>query len=358
MDAQERLQKVEKDIRDHYSKIEEIKSLKPVKKHGVFLYFLPFLLGSFSVWYFVTALNFYLKISDIKNNIESIVGTSHFFSFFMPVISFALIHIIGGIVARKIRDKKNDEADRVANERYELLKKLNDELVELKVAEVRLKSELPQHSLLDLDNTGIKLKKDTDQDPIELADYLAEKYDSLRSMERDIGICESNIAKNRSFVSPARYSSFRFFVPFFIVSILVFIFGAGFLTIESFLMSSNGDPAGKMLNRVALWIPLIFFMVIHVIGGVYARKKRDKFNAVIDDDLRYRERCCEENQNKCMNLSARMRILKEELSVYNEHVPIGLRKRNGMLKVRKLLESGEANTFDEAIAICMNKNDY
>ena len=354
MDAQERLQKVENDIRERYSKIEELKSLKPAKKHGVFLYFLPFLIGSFLVWHLVSSLSFYLTISHIRNNIESIVGTSHFFGFFLPVICFALVHIIGGIIARKIRDKKNDEADRIANERYELLKKLNDELVELKVTEARLNNELPQHSLLDIDNTGIKLKTDNAEDPIELADYLADKYDSLQTMERDIGICESNIAKNQSFVSPARYSSFRFFIPFFIVSILVFVFGAGFLTIQSFLMSSNGDPSGRLLNRVALWIPFVFFMVIHVIGGVYARKKRDKLNAVIDDDIIYRARCCEDNQNKSMNLKARLTILQEDLSVYNDRVPIGLRKRTGMQKVKKLLESGKAKTFDEAVAMCMH----
>ena len=121
-------------------------------------------------------------------------------------------------------------------------------------------------------------------------------------------------------------------------------------------MSSNGDPSGRLLNRVALWIPFVFFMVIHVIGGVYARKKRDKLNKVIDDDICYRARCCEDNQNKCVNLKARMRMLQDDLSVYNERVPIEIRKRNGMLKVRKLLESGKAITFDEAIAKCMNNN--
>ena len=354
MDAQVRLQKVENDIREHYSQINETKSLKPVKKRGVFLYFLPFLLGSFLVWYLVTALNLYLNISNIKNNFGSTAGTSSFFRVFLPVICFALVHIIGGIVARKLSAKKNEEADRVANERFELTKKLYGEIAELKVVEARLKSELPRQSLLDIEDTRIELNEGNAEDPVKLADFLADKYDSMRRIENDIGICESAIAKNQTFVEPARYSSFRFFVPFFIASIIEYILVSVFLTIQSFLMVSNGDPSGKLLNRTAIFIPLVFFMVIHVIGGIYARKKRDKLNAVIDDDIIYRARCCEDNQNKSMNLKARLTILQEDLSVYNDRVPIGLRKRTGMQKVKKLLESGKAKTFDEAVAMCMH----
>lgn len=119
-------------------------------------------------------------------------------------------------------------------------------------------------------------------------------------------------------------------------------------------MVSNGDPSGKLLNRVAVLIPLVFFMVIHVIGGIYARKKRDKLNAVIDEDVSYRARCCEDNQNKSMNLRARLTILQENLSVYNDRVPTDLRKYAGMQKVKKLLKSGEAKSFDDAVAMCMN----
>ena len=354
MDAQVRLQKVENDIREHYSQINETKSLKPVKKRGVFLYFLPFLLGSFLVWYLVTALNLYLNISNIKNNFGSTAGTSSFFRVFLPVICFALVHIIGGIVARKLSAKKNEEADRVANERYELIRKLYCEIAELKVVEARLKSELPRQSLLEIDDSGIELNEGNTEDPVELADYLAYKYDSVCKIENDIGVCESVIARNQTFVEPARYSSFRFFVPFFIASIIEFLLGSVFLTVQSFIMVSNGDPSGKLLNRVAVLIPLVFFMVIHVIGGIYARKKRDKLNAVIDEDVSYRARCCEDNQNKSMNLRARLTILQEDLSVYNDRVPTDLRKHAGMQKVKKLLKSGEAKSFDDAVAMCMN----
>lgn len=363
MTAAEELRTIENDINICYARLQETSEQKPVRSHGLFFYFRPFFIASFATYFLVLSGTSLLHAMSITGNIDASYSPTAGFSIILPAVCFGLIHIIGGIVARKIRDKKAYEANSIANERIQTVERLKKEIVDLKV-----KKSMLQKRMKDNESSGCFEKGNvisgnvsintgsgnTIEDAVRLADYLADKYDSIEKLESDISNCERHILSHQSRFAQERYSAFRFFLPFFIASLILAGISVLYMAVQ--IIISDGDEFGRTIERITPFVPFIIIMIIHVIGGVYARNKRDKLNAAMDEYEAGREKECEEFQRKCIDLKSRLKTVQEEAAAYNEIIPAFLRKRVGMVRVRKIIESGRAGTIEEAVSILSASN--
>ena len=358
MSVAEEIKEIENDINSCSAEIRYITELEPVKNHGLFFYFLPFFIASFATYFLVLSGTSFLHAMSITGNIDASYSPSAGLSIILPAVSFAIIHIIGGIVARKIRDKKEYEANSIANERYQTVERLKKKIVDLKFRKSMLQKQIGGNEVSGCFEKGNEISGiistntgagNTSEEAVSMADYLADIYDSIQKLESNISNCERQLLSQQSSFPQARYRAFRFFLPFFIASLIIAGLSVLFLAIQIVIADSN--EFGRTFEKIIPFAHFIIIMIIHVPGGVYARNKRDKLNSAMDEYEADCKKKSEELQKKCIDLKTRLKIVQEEAASYNEIIPADLRKRVGMVRVRKLIESGRASTIEEAVSI-------
>jgi len=175
-----------------------------------------------------------------------------------------------------------------------------------------------------------------------LAEVLAEKYDSLERIKSEI---KDNVFKLKNipaFDTPQKYSTFRFFWPFLIIAAVV-CFAVTFFT--SFITSgSNGDLVAKIIGYAT--IPIIL-----LIGLFIAKVLKKSANEEIEAKERTLSRKSNDLIKKIDELKARQNELTAELSDYDNLIPMSLRNRTQMLRVKTILETGRTGTLEEAIEL-------
>lgn len=184
---------------------------------------------------------------------------------------------------------------------------------------------------------------------INLAFDLAVKYAKLAKLKDEINDTEFNLKKIEINPNPPRYSFFRFYWPFFIIAVVVcFIMTFIFALIAAGVRNSE---AGYALAEIMGYgsIPVVL-----IIGIFIAKKRRDAANEELEAKERTLVRKSDDLQKKLIDLRNQQNEISASLSEVKDIVPASMRSKDQMLKVKTMLETGKAETFEEAIAKVRN----
>ena len=187
----------------------------------------------------------------------------------------------------------------------------------------------------------------TKEESIELAELLAKKYSSLSKMKGEANNVKEELAraKKQSEKTVAKYSAFKYFWPYLIAAVvaeIVVYFGGGLLL----SMGTHTNDAYSIWQLLKFLTPI----AVIVIGLILAIRKRNSLNRVAVEshstDLIREKRLEEDLETKEKNIADFMETIKD----YDDLIPEKLRQKIFMEKVKKMLESGEADDFSDAIA--------
>ena len=200
----------------------------------------------------------------------------------------------------------------------------------------------------------------TKDESIDLAVKLHKDYEEIEKLLNKISENENQIMRLAG-TYPKHYSAFSYFMPYLLASLITLLLSlipAGFvISIAIFLDKSNrNDTYSYMPYAVALTIAAIFAL-IHLIGGFVARNKSRYMNNLEQErfrgEQRKRERLLYENED------LKVLLYKQEsnLNEFNEIVPTELRNSGKMNAVKRLLLSGKADNFNDAVTLLSSKSD-
>jgi hypothetical protein len=185
------------------------------------------------------------------------------------------------------------------------------------------------------------------EESIGLAETLAKKYYQVSQMTGEVNNVKEELerAKKQSEKPVARYSAFKYFWPYLIAAvvaeILVVVLGGIILSSGTY---TNSAYSAYSFFKFATPVAII------IIGLVLAIRKRNSLNRVAVEshstDL-IREKKLEEDLEA---KKKRIAEFKDQIKEYDDLVPEKLRQKIFMEKVKKMLESGEADDFADAIA--------
>jgi len=190
----------------------------------------------------------------------------------------------------------------------------------------------------------------TPEESVELADKLSVEYENLRLIKEEISNCESDIRKNAPSEKPPRYSAFRFFWPFLIAAMVTFwvIFFIGCI-IVMYASWEVDDIYGAEIAG------LVVAAIVLAVGGTIASNKRDSLNTGLLNEERYKSKKEHDLKLKLDGLKRKQIEMKKGVQEYNSLVPAALRNKATMNKVKMYIQNGQANTFSEAIKLCVQR---
>ena len=187
---------------------------------------------------------------------------------------------------------------------------------------------------------------------IRLADDLAAKYAALDKIKEEITDTEFAMKKCEVSSTPPRYSTFRFFWPFFIIAL-----GASFVvTLITALIAASADSDFGI--AVAEILGYLSIPVVLLIGLFVAKARRNAANEELEAKERTMMRKSDDMHRKVVELRNMQGDITIELSMYKDKVPAPFRNKNQMLRVKSMLETGKAQSFDEAIEMLARPQKY
>ena len=183
----------------------------------------------------------------------------------------------------------------------------------------------------------------TKEGSIALASKLSQDYKTLERIKKQIADNETAIRKPVD-TRYKKYTWFRFFWPFLIYSFLS-VFGFTFIALL-FLKS----PALNFFIALEYIGPI----VILIIGGVRATKKRNELNSAASQAVTQRLKHMDQLKKDTEDLKSKLASLNQNVSLMDSSIPQDFKKSTQMEKIRQLMEAGKAESFEEAFEICRN----
>ncbi len=203
----------------------------------------------------------------------------------------------------------------------------------------------------ELKKGGADMTKD---ESIALAIKLHKGYEEIERLQDKISENENYHALHAALM-PKHYYAMSYFKPYLAGSIIFFL--AMILPeytifwICTFLDKSAGNNDNSYVPYVAAAIIAAIFALIHLIGGFAARNKCRYMNNLEQEKIRGEQRKCQRLLQENEDLKVMLYSEKTRLEEYNDIVPSGLRNSGKMSAVKKLLLSGKAESFTDAIAL-------
>lgn len=193
----------------------------------------------------------------------------------------------------------------------------------------------------------------TRDESIALSVKLGKEYEQLKKLEDNIVDLDRRVAIPAD-TDKKHYSVFSYFVKplaiSFIVMVVLAIPAFIILSISAFLAQSGYDGYDNAPTVVGLFLVFIFAL-IHFIGGFYARKKAKQMNMIEEDRVAANLKIKKEQKAAIEDLMGNLAEREKELSNYNSLIPSSLRSKEGMNKIKILLMSNKAGTFEEAVEL-------
>ncbi|MBR3465490.1 MAG: hypothetical protein IKH23_10500 [Clostridiales bacterium] len=183
----------------------------------------------------------------------------------------------------------------------------------------------------------------TKEESIALASKLSQDYKTIERLKKQIADNETAIRKPVD-TRYKKYTWFRFFWPFLIYS-FISVFGFTFIALL-FLKS----PALNFFIALEYIGPI----VILIIGGVRATKKRNELNSAASQAVTQRLKHMDQLKKDTEDLKSKLASLNQNVSLMDSSIPQDFKKSTRMEKVRQLMEAGKAESFEEAFEICRN----
>ncbi len=199
-----------------------------------------------------------------------------------------------------------------------------------------------------VDLSSVSPRPATKEESVALCNALASKYASYEKIKEEIHDLEFSIKKTEVSAHAPRYSFFRFYWPFFIIAL-----GACFFStlIVGLLLLNDNSEAGSLFPRLAGYLSI---PVVLVIGIVVAKTRQNHAN----DKLAQREMSVTNQANvmraKINDLKQQQNRISDELQDYKDLIPMKMRNKNSMLKIKKTLDLSQAETIEQAIELLNN----
>lgn len=196
----------------------------------------------------------------------------------------------------------------------------------------------------------------TREESISMALKLSKDYQAQEKILNLITDHEKRIARPLD-ESVRHYLVFDFFNKYlaasFIVTFTLAIPTYIFCAISEFLYKSgNPDYANSQIKGFLFLV--IVFALIHLFGGISARKKRDASNESAQNTIRANVKLKEELKKDMADLRIQYDKNQEELEKYNDLVPEDFRNSVSMNRLKALLLANEAEDFEAGIAHIQN----
>lgn len=231
------------------------------------------------------------------------------------LLIFLALHIFGGIFARYKARKKNDYLEQIENSRVADLRELEKRVIELKSQKKELLEEVPVE--LPVETPFVKTPMETPIETLHVEttidnsaiDYtLTSKVAELSKIAKGIKDRNIEIYKMRVEISAGKVESIYYFWPFLLASFILF-----------FILSTHLRIA---LYAYSGYLPVIFaghvFLLIHIFGGAFARRMRDRYNKRFDEKCASMYVQISKFQDELAELEIRKKRLLDELKDFDE----------------------------------------
>lgn len=231
------------------------------------------------------------------------------------LLIFLALHIFGGIFARYKARKKNDYLEQIENSRVADLRKLEKRVIELKAQKKELLEEVPVE--LPVETPFVKtpmetpvetLHVETTIDNSAIDNTLTSKVAELNKIAKGIKDRNIEIYKMRVEISAGKVESIYYFWPFLLASFILF-----------FILSTHLRIA---LYAYSGYLPMIIaghvFLLIHIFGGAFARRMRDRYNKRFDEKCASMYVQISKFQDELAELEIRKKRLLDELKDFDE----------------------------------------
>ncbi len=230
------------------------------------------------------------------------------------LLIFLALHIFGGIFARYKARKKNAYLEQIENSRIADIRKLEKRIIGLKAQKLELLEKVPVEAPAEPNiETLIETPVDTQLvkstgDISNIDNALTSKVAELNKIAKGIKDRNIEINKMRVEISAGKVESMYYFWPFLLTSFILF-----------FVLSTHLQIA---LYAYSAYLPVIIaghvFLLIHIFGGAFARRMRDRYNKRFDDKCVSLYVQISKFQDELAELEIRKKRLLEELKDFDE----------------------------------------
>ena len=311
------INKINEQINDLEYKINKGRSEIKTARVSMFRYFWPFLVLSIAGGLFAYIYSFVYFFSTPPD--ERVVSQLTVNGALLAVM---IIIIVSGIVfARHMADKKNRKLQQAEDDQLFFIKKLDTQLADLQYRKMELMTNESEggemaEGVAEEAIVATPIAEAVSVTPAETAaeeaaapavNPFVPQYNSASEIDEEL----KNLIARRNAIIYAkpivRRNAFSYFWPFLILS-----FAAYKAAQQAIMVFGPALPWGQFLDSYYMYylIPGMAFALIHIFGGIYARKKRDEQNRKANEDevasniedARLRERISElqYKKNQCV----------------------------------------------------------
>ena len=311
------INKINEQINDLVYKINKGRSEIKTARVSMFRYFWPFLVLSIAGGLFAYIYSFVYFFSTPPD--ERVVSQLTVNGALLAVM---IIIIVSGIVfARHMADKKNRKLQQAEDDQLYFIKKLDTQLADLQYRKMELVTNESEggemaEGVAEEAIVATPIAEAVSVTPAETAaeeaaapavNPFVPQYNSASEIDEEL----KNLIARRNAIIYAkpivRRNAFSYFWPFLVLS-----FAAYQAAQQAIMVFGPALPWGQFLDSYYMYylIPGMAFALIHIFGGIYARKKRDEQNRKANEDdvarniedARLRERISElqYKKNQCL----------------------------------------------------------
>ena len=311
------INKINEQINDLVYKINKGRSEIKTARVSMFRYFWPFLVLSIAGGLFAYIYSFVYFFSTPPD--ERVVSQLTVNGALLAVM---IIIIVSGIVfARHMADKKNRKLQQAEDDQLFFIKKLDTQLADLQYRKMELMTNESEggemaEGVAEEAIVATPIAEAVSVTPAETAaeevaapavNPFVPQYNSASEIDEEL----KNLIARRNAIIYAkpivRRNAFSYFWPFLVLS-----FAAYQAAQQAIMVFGPALPWGQFLDSYYMYylIPGMAFALIHIFGGIYARKKRDEQNRKANEDevasniedARLRERISElqYKKNQCL----------------------------------------------------------
>ena len=180
----------------------------------------------------------------------------------------------------------------------------------------------------------------TKEESIALAEKLSRKYKEYEDLRKEFDDNKQELSRPVN-LEHRPHAAFKFFWPFLVAA-------AGSMMLFCFLMMIAG--ALTLVGLFAL-LTLISPIVLLLVGSIRARRLRDELNSAEINVIREKKKRIKDLTDRNNELEPKCAEIKKELDEYKELIPMDSRSSAKMDKALKLLQTGKAENFSEALGM-------
>ena len=285
------INKINEQINDLEYKINKGRSEIKTARVSMFRYFWPFLVLSIAGGLFAYIYSFVYFFSTPPD--ERVVSQLTVNGALLAVM---IIIIVSGIVfARHMADKKNRKLQQAEDDQLFFIKKLDTQLANLQYRKMELMTNESEggemaEGVAEEAIVATPIAEAVSVTPAETAaeeaaapavNPFVPQYNSASEIDEEL----KNLIARRNAIIYAkpivRRNAFSYFWPFLVLS-----FAAYQAAQQAIMVFGPALPWGQFLDSYYMYylIPGMAFALIHIFGGIYARKKRDEQNRKANED--------------------------------------------------------------------------